>query len=97
MPGPEKYKIYYHLLDAIRRFAAHLPIHESGVEEFQIIIILWWTSWKRAYITCQEASAKTKYDWEINKGHLEVFDKYGFRYIFDISVSIAFNIFLDFG
>jgi hypothetical protein len=31
----------------------------------------------------------TKYDWEIHKGHLEVFDKYGFRYIFDISVFIA--------
>jgi hypothetical protein len=29
------------------------------------------------------------YDWEIHKGHLEVFDKYGFRYMFDISVFIA--------
>jgi hypothetical protein len=29
------------------------------------------------------------YDWEIHKGHLEVFDKYGFRYIFDISGFIA--------
>jgi hypothetical protein len=36
-----------------------------------------------------------KYDWEIHKGHLEVFDKYGFRYIFDISDSIALDIFLD--
>jgi hypothetical protein len=29
--GPEKFKMYYHLLDAIRRFVAHLPSHESGV------------------------------------------------------------------
>jgi hypothetical protein len=29
------------------------------------------------------------YDWEIHKGHLEVFDKYEFRYIFDISVFVA--------
>jgi hypothetical protein len=29
------------------------------------------------------------YDWEIHKGHLEVFDTYGVRYIFDISVFIA--------
>jgi hypothetical protein len=31
----------------------------------------------------------TIYDWEIYTGHLEVFDKCGFRYIFDISVFIA--------
>jgi hypothetical protein len=29
------------------------------------------------------------YDWEIHKGHLEVFDKYGVRYIFNIRVFIA--------
>jgi hypothetical protein len=31
----------------------------------------------------------TNYDWEIHKGHLEVFDKYVFRCTFDISVFIA--------
>jgi hypothetical protein len=30
----------------------------------------------------------TIYDWEIHKGHLEVFDKYVIRYIFYISVFI---------
>jgi hypothetical protein len=35
------------------------------------------------------AESEISYDWEIHKGYLEVFDKYGFRYIFDISVFIA--------
>jgi hypothetical protein len=29
-----------------------------------------------------EQSLAIKYDWEIHKGHLEVFDEYGIRYIF---------------
>jgi hypothetical protein len=39
--------------------------------------------------SCHSFLLKDHYDWEIHKGHLEVFDKYGFRYIFDISVFIA--------
>jgi hypothetical protein len=39
--------------------------------------------------TCYSISFIDMYDWEIHKGLLEVFDKYVFRYIFDISVLIA--------
>jgi hypothetical protein len=35
------------------------------------------------------------YDWEIHKGLLEVFDKYGFRYIFDISVLITLKWYIS--
>jgi hypothetical protein len=40
-------------------------------------------------MTRGEAYVMYIYDWEIHNGHLEVFDKYEFRYIFDISVFVA--------
>jgi hypothetical protein len=40
-------------------------------------------------IAVNAIASGARYDWEIHKGRLEVFDKYGCRYIFDISVFIA--------
>jgi hypothetical protein len=39
---------------------AHLPSHESGVEEVKNIFILWWTYFQLVYITLQKAGVNIK-------------------------------------